>query len=447
MKIRSLCLCLLALCLCFSLAAAETTVTEYRPESRSVQLNAESSTLIVRVDGGYQIIDPQGNPLSEVYGDIRVEGPCFTVGNENTVNCWGLIDGQGKPVMPMQYGDVKAISDRWAAGIVLTEATAENYDYTTLFSSEKAYFLVDTVDIYYQGNKVGSLDRMQWNSADAYGDYLHVRTRDSGHLFFNKEMQPASREAERSSEYDDDYKTKTVWHQGSGQAAFTEGCTLTPEEVLQSVMEVDGQLKALDGTVLADLSAYDTVYSIVGAADYIKVRGTNDKFGLLDLTGKEVAPCEYDEFDYSLDHVRAIGWVYAEKDGKGGYINLATGEETGFLYSKDVTQNYACYMKATDLDGSIIVISAAAGRLDASFKDVRMDYSSGSTGNRMFVGQGTDDTCGVYGLYGEAVIPASENYNSVYDFEISRDGTVILAHGDDGYIVCTVAYDPAPAGN
>ena len=103
----------------------------------------------------------------------------------------------------------------------------------------------------------------------------------------------------------------------------------------------------------------------------------------------------------------------------------------------------ACMSFPDDLDGSKIVISAAAGKLPVKYKD----FSAALTGNgktsRLAVVQDMDGRVGVIGLMGEEIIPMSETWKSVYDLNISDDGSVILARLESGrYAVYTVNYDP-----
>ena len=53
---------------------------------------------------------------------------------------------------------------------------------------------------------------------------------------------------------------------------------------------------------------------------------------------------------------------------------------------------------------------------------------------------------GVVGLHGEAIIPLDGTYSSIYNIEITNDGSVILGRTAEGkYIAYKVSYDPTPA--
>ncbi|MBQ6061457.1 MAG: WG repeat-containing protein [Clostridia bacterium] len=430
-------LLLAVFCLCCTAAMAETTVSERIAEVKSLELNEKTNTLILRTDDGYVITDAEGNILSDAYGYLRSRGTYFEVAKEEGLNTTGLLDGHANQVAPFAYGTFESIDSSWVAGIKLVEATAENYDYKLWLGD--GYYLVDSVDIFYKGQLKGTLSRMEYSSAEAYGDYLRIRDRESNISFYNSDMVKSPVVNSSSSEYYEDYSSGTITHQGSGQAAFTEGCTLSPENVSKFLYERKKTILDLQGNVLMDLSAYDSVY--VQAGSLIKVKNADRLSGLVDITGKEIIPCVYDDLDYDLTSAEAVGYLRVVKNGNDGFVTLATGEEKGFDFADNATRNYTCYLTADDLDGSKIVISAAAGRLPVKYKDFNAAMS-GKT-SRLAVVQDAEGKVGVIGLMGEEVIPLSDTWKSVYDLNVSDDGSVILARLEYGkYAVYTVNYDP-----
>ena len=327
------------------------------------------------------------------------------------------------------------ISDRWVIGQRWVESTSENYDasVTTLMSdAEKKYYLIDTVDVYYAGEKKGTLTRKEYNSAEAYGDYLCVRDLDGNYTFFNKEMEKSSFAADGNREYSDDYKTKTVTHQGSGQVAFAPGCTLTPEEVREPYWVAQNKtVLDLQGNVTADLSAYDSVYR--AESGLVKVRNADGLYGVADVTGRELVPCLYSEVGYDLPGAKAVGYIYAVRDGKAGFVSLADGSEAGFEFPAEAVRAFAAWLKVEDkLNGVTYAVSAAAGRLEGSWKDISAPYSgSGITGTLATV-ETADGFAGVIGQHGEEIIPADGTYTSAYNLKVSNDGKVILTNPERG---------------
>ena len=77
-------------------------------------------------------------------------------------------------------------------------------------------------------------------------------------------------------------------------------------------------------------------------------------------------------------------------------------------------------------------VSAAAGRLEGSWKDISAPYSgSGITGTLATV-ETADGFAGVIGQHGEEIIPADGTYTSAYNLKVSNDGKVILTNPERG---------------
>ena len=426
---------ILALCLALTAAAADPAVTEL--QARNVELNAVANTLLVEDENrNYHVADLSGQALSGDYAYARIRDGMYFVTKETEYSgSTGVLDGQGKQVLPEEYFNADVISDRWVIGQRWVESTSENYDasVTTLMSdAEKKYYLIDTVDVFYAGEKKGTLTRKEYNSAEAYGDYLCVRDLDGNYTFFNKEMEKSPFAADGNREYSDDYKTKTVTHQGSGQVAFAPGCTLTPEEVREPYWVAQNKtVLDLQGNVTADLSAYDSVYR--AESGLVKVRNADGLYGVADVTGRELVPCLYSEVGYDLPGAKAVGYIYAVRDGKAGFVSLADGSEAGFEFPAEAVRAFAAWLKVEDkLNGVTYAVSAAAGRLEGSWKDISAPYSgSGITGTLATV-ETADGFAGVIGQHGEEIIPADGTIANAYNLKISNDGKVILTNPERG---------------
>ena len=132
--------------------------------------------------------------------------------------------------------------------------------------------------------------------------------------------------------------------------------------------------------------------------------GNGNEKGLIDRTGREVLDCEYASLSYGEEYFEG-GYQIAVKDGKVGFLNT-NGEVTSpFKYAEgSVKSTYRMpFTHLVDLDGSIIVLSAAAGELSQRFMEVRINSTNGA---HVFVGEPEEKKAGVYDLYGNVVIPA-----------------------------------------
>ena len=183
-------ICVLAVLVCLCLCATALAEPTVRKLDSSVSLNRETGVLAVqdRETRTYMLTTPEGEVLTtepytgiyaKEYGFFKVE-----VASEDGVHDEGLIDSTGRVIIPPEYADIDVVSERWQTGVKLTPGEADDKDYTffSFGSDEKKYFRIDTVDFFFDGQKVGTLGRSDYGSyAQAYGAY--VRVADRGKLF------------------------------------------------------------------------------------------------------------------------------------------------------------------------------------------------------------------------------------------------------------------------
>lgn len=432
MKLRRILACALAIMLVMSMfavaGAAPALVKSYTLENCYVTMNVKSNTLAVqdRSTGLYTLLSADGTALTtEPYIVMNPQDTMFEVAvSSGDINIFGMIDAAGQLLVPMQYGDVVYISDRWQMGVVLEEATAENYDYKS-FSGD-AFYLVSGYDVYYCGTKVGTLDRLAYNIGYAYGDYLYIRDVEGNYYYYDSTLtlSPYASSFASNQEYEE---TKDgIWHRGSGQQAFTAGCTLTADNVKTKYYVVSGRVVDLQGNELGTVdSKYESTYAFHG--DYAMVRA-NGMYGLIDYTGREVLACEYESLSYGETYFEG-GYQIVIKDGKVGFVN-PNGEVTcEFKYaSGSVSSTYKMPATSlTDLEGNIIILSGAAGELATDYTDAYI----GSYGCTLIPVEKGDDLAGVIDLYGNEVIALDGSYDDLYDFTVSNDGTLVMGSGVD----------------
>lgn len=425
MKLRKIAAALLALtlALCASASAQTTQTGSYTLDAYSVELNVESGMIAVQDSETrlFTLTAPDGTAVTtEPYIHMDAQYNMFEVAVEPGTNVLGMIDSTGKLMVPMQYGDVSYISDRWQIGVALEPATADNYDYKS-FDGE--FYLVSAFDVYFDGALAGSLSRTAYRNAYAYGAYLYVYDVEQNYTYYDSTMTASSYVPSFAGSSEYDVTRDGVFHKGSGQQAFTAGCTLTPADVETDLYEVDGRYVDLQGNEIFAVDAkYDYIYDFRG--DYARV-SMNDKYGLIDRTGREVIPCEYDNITYGDVYFEG-GYQIAVKDGKVGFLNT-NGEVTcEFKYSENSV--HSLYQMPvtflTDLDGSFILLSGAVGELPEHYAEVRV-----ANNNCPLISvANASKQAGVVDMYGQTVIPMDGAYDDAYDFQISRDGSVIVGY-------------------
>lgn len=410
-------------------------------EVRDANLNKWSNTVSVKDDDAYwRLINLDGEelvPASEKYTSMYPDSsyPFFKVEVEaaDGLHNEGLIDGFGKLLVPAKYADVNVISERWQSGVLLTPSDAENKDYTvTNYSTdEKSYYQIDAVDFYFDGAYVGSLSRSEYGNGfvTAYGAYITLTDIYGERHFYNKALELSPYESSYSSEYDSVYQAGSTinYHQGSGQIAFTPECTLDPADVENPYYYEKGVVYSINGEELLQTADYDYVRSF---RDGYTVVTVDSKKGLLSVTDGEIIAPEYDDLGNSEEHPLRFGYISAVKDGKFGFLN-AEGQVTApFTYSKDVVHNYSDFATVKDLDGSIIVISAAVGELPTRYSDVSFPFYDGCMA---FIAENAEGQSAVIDLYGRELLPFSDSYRSIY---LSVDGTAALVYcGYQQYVI------------
>ena len=437
---RKLLIMVLVLCLCVSAAGAASVsarVLDLPEGISSVSMDIDSGRLIVR-DGERNVkwlADAELNKLSEEYAEVNdISDGKFRFYTGSGLTSCGLMDADGNILVPAEYADATGIgdSDRWAAGFLLTDGTKDDYDYSTygLFvdDSDRKYYCIDTVDIYYRSAKVATLSRSEWGDGIPYGDYLFLKDRNGGYAWYDKDFVKSNNRNLDEYFYDDD---RNVIHTASGQVAFCPECTLTEDNVRQTTWESsDKKLLDLRGNELGDFSAYFTISEGEGI---ISVSDENGKWGIADQTGKLIVPIIYDGI-YASEDSNRLGWVRVVKDGKEGFVNPATGEETGFVFEAFSGSSSSGFLWKEDPDkGDYLLICAAAGEMPERYLKVE------DNGLYMLVTK-ADETVRLIDINGKDVLPEGP-----YDFvEYSQDGTLILtrtfdAEGKAVYTVYTVA--------
>lgn len=423
-------------------------------KARSLELNRVSDTLAYRGedDKYYQVVDADFNVLSDKdarylsmyarsYGYYKVEAE-----SEDGVHDEGLLDGQGKVLVPPVYADVDIVSDRWQVGVKLTPCEADDKDYTfsNWSTGEKLFFRIDTVDFYFDGQLAGTLQRKDYGGGcTARGAYIAVRNQAKEITFYNGKMEPSARKADGTSEfaYERVDRAYIYYHQGSGQRAFVPECTLDPADLENPYLYQDGALYDIRGNVLFTTARqYDSVRSFSNGYALVRADGN---YGMIDLQGNEIIAPIYKELGlYGDEALMQYGYAGAVKDGKIGFVNAQGQETTAFTYASDAARDRTTFAEIKNLDGTIIVISAAVGELPEHYAEVTFPSSAGC---RAFVAKNDQKQLSVVDLYGNTLVP----YDTYSSLDVSCDGTLALIYsGSRQYTLCKLEVKeaaPAPA--
>ncbi len=411
--------CMLALALllgCAVIAHAEEIYTVKEIRGRDLRLNHSANAYALKNGDLYQILNAEGDAITDpIYLTAQAKEDFFKVSVAEGTNVYGLVDKDGTLVMPMEYGDVVVTDAKWQLGLKLVQAETDQGDYknTNYTTNEVTYWNVDKVDVYYCGAKIGTLTRSDYSDygATAHGDYLQIKDRAGAYHHYSKDFKES-----RNHEYGEyDYDNGAYWHTGTGQQVWTASCTLSADEVKTPYTESRGYVVDLQGNQLFSHS-----YKYIDTFDngIARFRNNQNKYGLVDVTGRELLPGEYDDIDYYFSRTMPYGYVAVTKDGKAGFASL-NGEDTSasFLYPADALSSRGMYYSAKGMDGKYIVITPH-GEIPEHFEDVSFPRS----GCPLFIGLSADGTAAVYGLNGERVIE-NPNWDRTYDISLSYDCT------------------------
>lgn len=417
-----------------------------------VDMNPLNGTVYQREKRGtfFRLLDADGNQLTPdgaQYTEMsfRSGSPFVQVEAESAdgIHRRGLLDAQGKEIMPCIYADIQFISDRWQAGVLLTASSSNNKDYTfTNYSTNaKSYYRVSKIDFYLDGEYAGTLDRDHCDIGSyvtAYGAYIRVKDQKGRFVYYDRTLTPSPRQSEGYGEFETEWRnSKTFYyHNGSGQQAFVPECTLDPADLQDPYLYDDGVIYDIRGNVVAETAhKYDYIYDFENG--YARVN-MDRKYGIINEKGEEIIPPEYDDIVLKYEGEPAEGYFSAVKDGKVGFLDLQGNVTCDFVYAQSAAKVQTPFAFIQDLTGDTIILSAAAGELPGRYGEL-YNY----IGAPVLVVKNADGQNAVIDLYGNELIPYSDDFNSL---TVSKDGTVILGdRGSGQYTLYHFASPYAPA--
>lgn len=253
------------------------------------------------------------------------------------INCHALMTFDGSVLTDYTYGLFKAYSPHWAAGWVLKNGAADDYDYTP---DKSHYMRIARVDIFYCEDDAvclaASLSREQFKNAAAHGEYLSVQDREDKITVFDKNAETVDIGAKnlKSSVYG--IKNWMIVNLATGEMAM-DGCSAvseiqTEEELLLLATRIDFQGRKQNCLIT---TKGETVIPMSNAAissvsrDYAILTSNEDgKKGLYSIAeNRMILPCEYDDIfenKNSIDRFNCHGYICVMKDGQYGCYEVET---------------------------------------------------------------------------------------------------------------------------
>lgn len=392
--------------------SADTTLTKVGSMAEASLVDG-TNLFKVRGSNGYGLADLDGNVLTgTIYSSSFYFEDNFITAYENVegVNHEGLLDLNGKQVMPFQYGDVSVLSTKWAIGFVLEEASADAYDYESWFG-DNSYYKISKVDIYYLGDGTGkclaSLDRSQYMESRAYGDYISVLDRSTTQAaIYDSEWNQIATGLSDTYEEPEGYKDIEIYSENGQQGLKDAEGNIIMEPAFKYINESEGN--------------YMTV-------------STGEKEGLIDIQGNIIVDAQFDDISTSyytpsseqIDDQRsyvAAGYVAFYQDGKLGFADMNGNITCQPKYAKDNVEVNGASATLTDLEGNTIIVAADGVETVISDYEVRPLYYGSGMFYRI---EDSDYNYGLIDWHGEELLPCEFS-----GIELTGDGQYVYAEVD-----------------
>ena len=335
-------------------------LTPYGTVEGGLRLISGTSRVLVMTDAGRRMADVDGNVLTdEDYSLIdETNGGLLAVSPVGDWYIAGVMDQDGRVVVPCVYDDISVKSDSWVIGCVFAPGgTEEDHDVTyTSEDGSDTYGVIDRADVYHvrdgQGRLLASLKREDIVYAEVKGDYINIEDRRGSRTTYDSDFNTVARDAA--------YGFSHVMPE-----EYSSYYDMDAEEHHYGVQNADGAV------VLAPFA--DLIYAIEDGYVCFGMRaGDADLCGLASLTGEIVLPPVFDSIssfsgDSPVDEKgeRTLPWQRGGyycvlQDGvyrfavRGGEITCDTGVEKND-YSADRS---GVAFSSQDGDGRITLIAA-----------------------------------------------------------------------------------------
>ncbi|MBR6089973.1 MAG: WG repeat-containing protein [Anaerolineaceae bacterium] len=415
-------------------AGAQTEVSKWETIASDLILNPYSE--VIAVKGGrnpnYVLMDADGNKIGDT-GFTNMDSvyglPMFEFVDSSTGK-GGVMDAEGNILLPAEYEWYDTLSEKWTVGLILDNSgTEKNYDmkYNNYTGSGEVYLILEQADFYFEGKKVGSLGHDEMKSlGKAAGNYVSVLNRSDEYVWYNSQFEKAPDESENTYEYrhtrEDGFDV--YYHQGSGQKAFMDGCTLNSDEVVDNYLYDDGAVYDLQGNLVftAKHDYMEDPFHFTNGFEVFPLSLESLEV-LIDEKGNEVIPPQYYDINpdtlesgYVLvtlkteDNNRLIGWVKTN-----GEVSCEVE------YKYEDYSVFGNFMRSKPDDDGLITIVSAEGELSGYYKKLfPCGLISAGVVNE-------NDEMGVVDIFGNIVVPFSKDYKNI---KLNNAGTIAAVQVD-----------------
>lgn len=416
------------------------------------------------------LTDYQYDERSYLFGGIRNSHILIVSDPEKAENRYGALWEDGTVIVPFRYSHVVVLSEHWIAAVVDRPAAGtenagrdavpeETQDAAAASSpwSYPALEKIDSVEFYYvEDNGEASLRSVvsgeailqdqQGNLPDACGEYLNFGNARTGELrTYDKYFHPVEPlPAEEASVFFTPVSHPTSMWDFTGIPAY--GVYEYREGGLSGLKNAEG--KVLMPPTYSDIFRFYGEYAqacMYGGGE--ENSESKSRYGLIDRTGREILPCEYDEILCFRDWDHTESYFTVVKDGKLGF---AVKDRPGkaWLTDIDYESNRANIITAgsssfvlQNADGSAELFSADGCQSHLELKGENTLWTVLDT-RGFFWEQSYRDQNGerrnvLYDWHGEEICT---DYD---DADVTGDGRYILLTKDDTALLSEIIYWPS----
>ena len=320
----------------------------------------------------------------------------------NDMNCVGLVDVDGKEILPMEYASIERLNDRYYRLCVVTGETTNKDDALvyagsgllqpsendTLFTG--IWYIYDIIE----GKKVDGATGTKPYAPTAKGDFIQYITDDKNVVIVNHKGKtlPYSNSLTSGVEiFENGYYTiiddddNGVLYDSEGKKLFKFNCNddFTPKDSIGDYFyasKYEGSIKyfIIDKSGKIISSKFDSIPNLVG--DYLFVDNKLCKFD-----GKQVVEGTFDsaKFDNLFKNtymlVKGSDITYIDADGNVIYHGANT-ETYSFIIKNDAKQFYSFKDKDFTIQGEYASFAASwIVKISKDNKDELVDTITGET--------------------------------------------------------------------
>lgn len=430
MKVKQVVALLLALVLVLSLAAgcgknpnkdvvANAQVDGYIIAEKVGTINRDNFTVVAgglyyqdRETKKYGVMSKEGlRDTGAIFVDCNTNAKFFEVSligvksilDMTGLNSYGLMDGNGKMIIPMGYADFTILSDRYIKAMKATQLVGEGADYLLSYydgedtnNYEGVWFVYDII----KGEIVPGVTGTSKEYVSASGDILIYEDREENRHVIN--------------------------HKGVAlpeNARVFENGTYGVEGKVGDVLTADGErLFSYDLTGFMPTSSYGEYYA---AQKYLDGKTV---YAVMDKTGKIVS-AEFDKYFTIYGQLIHCGEKLYDFSGK----NVVDGQYTSLWIDKVFGNNYMLHRDGDytiiNKDGAIVYTTNGTKNVDVFSTDF-VAYQEKNDKRYYYCHKDQD-----YTLEGYAFAPwliKRPNANNRYDLVDTMTGKVLL-EGYEGY--------------